>query len=136
MLTTAFMAHRIFSILFLLLIPLPFVALIKSHKQTELLSINIWRSIIRIANISLAAVLITGITIYPYFSSFKLWIAIGLTLALGALLGIISKQLKLYKSQAEIGAKVKHLKRISILGFIYIGIMIVIFGFMVHFYQI
>lgn len=133
---TSFFIHRVFAILFLFIIPLPFIALMKIRKQTALRSAVIWQYIIRVTNISLVAILITGIAIYPIYSSIRFWVAVGLTLIVGGLLGVISKELKRYNMKSDQGSQVAHLKRISILGFSYVGVIIVIFGFMAHFYQL
>lgn len=132
---TAYFLHRFIAILFLLLIPLPFVAFIKKRKRTDLQSAMIWRNIIRITNIGLIVVLISGFLIYPIFTSIRLWVAVALTLALGALLGIISKQLKQYNMKSEQSARLNHLQKISTFGFAYLGVIVVIFGFMSHWYQ-
>ena len=136
MFTTAFFVHRILAILFLLLIPLPFVALIKKRKQTELRSSVVWQNLIRVTNISLVFILITGKTIYPIFNSIRLWIAVALTLAIGGMLGVISKQLKLYNLKHDQTLRTAYLRKISTFSFIYIGLIVVIFGFMAHWYQI
>lgn len=132
---TAYFLHRFIAILFLLLIPLPFVAFIKKRKQTDLHSAMLWRNIIRVTNIGLVVVLISGLTIYPIFTSIRLWVAVVLTLALGGLLGVISKQLKQYNMKSEQSARLNHLQKISNFGFAYLGVVVVIFGFMSHWYQ-
>lgn len=135
MFTASLHTHQLFAIIFLLLVPLPFVTFIKWRKQTELTSAPFWRKLIRLTNIFLVIVLITGIYIYPYFTSIRLWIAVILSLAVGGLLGVISKQLKQYNMRVELSAKMIHLKQISIFGCIYVVVLIILFGYMAHFYQ-
>ncbi|MCT8139249.1 hypothetical protein H1D32_16985 [Anaerobacillus sp. CMMVII] len=132
---TAYFLHRVLALLFLLLIPLPFVSLVKRRKKTELGSAVIWLNIIRITNLGLVVVLISGITLYPFFSSIRTWVAIVLTLAIGGLLGVLSKQLKQYILTGDQSSRLNLLQRISILGFSYIGVIVIIFGFMSHWYQ-
>jgi hypothetical protein len=133
--TMVFFMHRFLALLFIIMIPLPFVALYKIRKQTELRSAVIWQNIIRVTNISLVIILLTGITIYPVFSSLRVWVAVILTLAIGGLLGFLSKQLKLYNITFDLSSRVSLLKRISNFGFIYISIVVIIFGLMAHWYQ-
>lgn len=127
--------HQLISLLFLAIVPLPIIALIKSRNGQPLTSAPIWKRLVMIANIALFVSLISGFLLYPVFTSFKVWISIVLVLALGAFLGIFSKRLKLYSLEKNDAMKVKHLGKISKLGFVYIAILIGTFMFMSHWYN-
>lgn len=130
------MIHQIISLLFILILPLPIITLIKSKNGRELHSAHIWKVLVLLANIGLFGSLITGFMLYPVFASIKVWITVVLILALGAFLGIFSKQLKLYRLENDQNIKQRHLQKITKVGFGYIATVIIIFALMSTWYLI
>lgn len=126
----SFMIHQIISLIFISIIPLPIIALIKSRNGRELNSPHIWKILVLVANVGLFGSLITGFALYHDFTSILVWITLALVLALGAFLGIFSKQLKLYQLEKDQNIKQKYLQKIAKVGFAYIATVIVIFALM------
>lgn len=131
----AYMVHLIISLLFIIILPLPIVARIKSRNGEELGSAQVWKSLVVLANIGLFVSLISGILMYPVLTSFRLWIAVALILILGAFLGIFSKRLKLYQLSTNDDEKQQHLQKIAKVGYIYIATVIGTFLFMSNWYN-
>ena len=127
--------HQIIAILFLIVIPLPIIALMKVRSETPLYSARTWKVLVMLANIALFVSLITGFMIYPIFTSFRVWFSVALILIIGAFLGIFSKQLKLYMNENNEEMKPKYLKKISKVGFAYIAVTIITFAFMSNWYN-
>lgn len=124
------MIHQIISLLFIIILPLPIIAFIKNRNGGELHFAHIWKKLVMLANIGLFGSLITGFILYPNFTSILVWISVALVLALGAFLGIFSKQLKLYSLEKNQNVKQKYLQKIAKIGFIYIATVIIIFVLM------
>ncbi|WP_174728559.1 hypothetical protein [Mesobacillus harenae] len=126
--TAAFMMHRAVSIVFLILIPLPFLALKKA-----LYGARFWKRAILAANISLLVVLVSGLLIYPSFQEGKTWIVLILIAAMGGTLGMMSKGIKQYLAEAEPEGR-QPLKKVTVAGIAYIIILVVILAFMTNWY--
>ncbi|MDG5788012.1 hypothetical protein QA612_10975 [Evansella sp. AB-P1] len=134
--TVALWMHKLIPLLFLILIPLPFIALSKSKSQAPLNGLGFWRGVIMAANLILVVTLITGIVIYPHFDMGRTWVAIILTLALGALLGIMSKKLKQYKGENDIHIQSQYLKKLAYIGFGYIVVLAATFLLMTNWWAL
>lgn len=122
--------HQIISLLFISILFLPIVTLFKSRNGGELHSAHIWKIIVMLANLGLFVSLITGFILAASFTSISLWVSVVLVLALGAFLGIFSKQLKLYSLEKQQSIKQKYLQKITKIGFVYIGTVILTFVLM------
>lgn len=129
------MIHQIISLLFISILPLPIITLIKSRNDGVLHYAHIWKILVMVANVGLFGSLITGLLLYHDFTSIQVWISIVLILALGAFLGIFSKQLKLYQLERDQNIKQKHLKKITKIGFFYIATVIILFALMSNWYM-
>lgn len=127
--------HQSISLLYIIILFLPIVAFFKSRNGGELHSARIWKIIVMLANIALFGSLITGFILYPVFTSPLVWISVALVLAIGAFLGIFSKQLKLYRLENDPSEKQKHLQKIAKVGFFYIATVIIIFVVMFNWYN-
>ncbi len=127
--------HQVIAILFLIVIPLPIIALMKVRSGTPLDSARTWKVLVMLANIALFVSLITGFIIYPIFTSFRAWFSVALILIIGAFLGIFSKHLKLYMNENNEEARIKSLKKISKVGYAYIAVIIITFAFMSNWYN-
>lgn len=127
--------HQIISLLFISILPLPIITLIKSRNGGELHFAHIWKILVMVANVGLFGSLITGFVLYHDFTSIQVWISIVLVLALGAFLGIFSKQLKLYQLEKDQNIRQKYLQKITKVGFAYIATVIIIFVLMSNWYM-
>ncbi len=92
--------HDLSAVVFIVLLALPFVALGMKNKKSDKLigSLKFWKIVAMLGNIALVVSLISGIVRSGgLYGTLWFWISIVLFIAMGAVLGIATKAIRLTK---------------------------------------
>lgn len=120
--------HSFSAIVFGILLLLPFFALRWKGKDGAQLegALKFWRMEMHIAHLFVILSLVTGIILASSYTSTWFWLVIVVFLAMGALIGIVAKSLRLMT--AAVGEKQSfepHLRKLTRLSFILAGTIVV-----------
>lgn len=90
-------AHAVSSIVFVAVILFPYVAMNMKKRESSraITGLKLWHKVLWVSHFFLVLLFITGMWLTPDFLSIWFWTVILTFLALGAMLGIVTKQIRL-----------------------------------------
>lgn len=108
--------HVVSALVFILLIPLPFfvMKMKKNDAEKNQGQLKFWRIVLLMAHLALVISLVSGFIMTPVYTSGWFWTVMVVFVALGALLGIVMKNVRLLTEKSD-GAVWNRLMRMSVL---------------------